>query len=196
LTILGQPIAARSLLAGCRSGSATVPNRREECERMAWKTQKPETAAAPEYRENKAMRKVINLGKTIQIKGDLTGNEDLTIEGQLEGKIFLKDHNLTIGENGNIKADVQAKGVVVVGKLIGNITADDSVEVATSGSMRGDIRAPRVTLADGAQFRGSIDMEPRSGSSADSASVAASAGRSRTASGERPRTPPPPGTTA
>ena len=116
------------------------------------------------------MQKVINLGKTIQIKGDLTGNEDLTIEGKLEGRIFLKDHNLTIGENGNIKADVQAKGVVVIGKLVGNITAQDKVEVATTGSVRGDISAPRLMLADGAQFRGSIDMEPKSTARVDSAS--------------------------
>ena len=108
------------------------------------------------------MQKVINLGKTIQIKGDLIGNEDLTIEGKLEGRIFLKDHNLTIGENGNIKADVQAKGVVVIGKLVGNITAQDKVELAATGSMRGDISAPRVMITDGARFRGSIDMEPKS----------------------------------
>lgn len=116
------------------------------------------------------MQKVINLGKTIQIKGDLTGNEDLTIEGKLEGKILLKDHNLTIGENGDIKAEVQAKEVVVIGKLIGNITAQDKVEVATTGSVRGDISAPRVMLADGAQFRGSVDMEPKSTTRVDPAS--------------------------
>ena len=136
---------------------------------MAWRRRKPETegqAAAPtaretaalDDRESRAMQKVINLGKTIQIKGDLTGNEDLTIEGKLEGRIFLKDHNLTIGENGDIRADVQAKGVVVIGKLVGDITAQDKVELAATGSMRGDISAPRVMIADGAQFRGSIDM--------------------------------------
>ena len=148
---------------------------------MAWRRRKPETegqAAAPtaretaalDDRESRAMQKVINLGKTIQIKGDLTGNEDLTIEGKLEGRIFLKDHNLTIGENGDIKADVQAKGVVVIGKLVGNITAQDKVELAATGSMRGDISAPRVMIADGAQFRGSIDMKPQATARVDPAS--------------------------
>ncbi len=148
---------------------------------MAWRRRKPETegqAAAPtarettalDDRESRAMQKVINLGKTIQIKGDLIGNEDLTIEGKLEGRIFLKDHNLTIGENGNIKADVQAKGVVVIGKLVGNITAQDKVELAATGSMRGDISAPRVMIVDGAQFRGSIDMKPQSTARVDPAS--------------------------
>ncbi len=120
----------------------------------------------------------INLGNTIQIKGDLTGSEDLTIEGKVEGKIFLKEHHLTIGENGDIKADVQAKGVVVAGKLIGNITAKDRVEVTSTGSLLGDILAPRVILSDGARFRGSIDMEPRSGARAESVSPSAAAGKS------------------
>jgi cytoskeletal protein CcmA (bactofilin family) len=107
------------------------------------------------------MDKLVNIGQSIQIKGELTGNEDLTIEGKVDGKILLKDHNLTIGANGRIRADIHAKTVVVVGEVIGNITADDKVEVAESGSMKGDIVAPRVVLADGARFKGSIDMETK-----------------------------------
>ncbi len=105
------------------------------------------------------MEKVVNIGQSIQIKGELTGNEDLTIEGKVDGKIFLKDHNLTIGANGRITAELQAKSVLVVGEVVGNITADDKVEIAATGSMRGDIVAPRVVLADGARFKGSIDMD-------------------------------------
>ena len=116
----------------------------------------------------------VNLGKTIRVKGELTGSEDLTIDGQVEGKVFLADHLLTVGENGNLKADVQAKGVIVSGKLIGNITATDRVEVTASGSLHGDVRAPRVVLADGARFKGSIDMEPAAASRA--AATAASTG--------------------
>jgi cytoskeletal protein CcmA (bactofilin family) len=121
------------------------------------------------------MQKLINLGKTIQIKGDLTGSEDLTIEGKLEGKIFLQDHNLTIGENGDIKADIQAKGVLISGKLVGNIKATDRVEVAAGGTVHGDISAPRVVLADGCRFRGSVDMDSagkRAGAPAASARTA------------------------
>jgi cytoskeletal protein CcmA (bactofilin family) len=107
------------------------------------------------------MDKLVNIGQSIQIKGELTGNEDLTIEGKVDGKIFLKDHNLTVGSNGKITADVHAKNVTVVGEVVGNITADDKVEIAETGSMKGDVVAPRVVLADGARFKGSIDMETK-----------------------------------
>jgi cytoskeletal protein CcmA (bactofilin family) len=114
------------------------------------------------------MENVVNIGQSVQIKGELTGNEDLTIEGQVEGKIMVKDHALTIGANGRITAEVQAKTVVVIGQVAGNITADDKVEIAPSGSVRGDIRAPRVAIADGARFKGSVDMD-RKGAAAKGA---------------------------
>jgi cytoskeletal protein CcmA (bactofilin family) len=122
------------------------------------------------------MDKIVNIGQSIHIKGELTGNEDLTIEGKVEGKVFLKDHNLTVGANGKIVAEIQAKTVMVLGEVTGNITADDKVEVAATGTMRGDIQAPRVVLADGAKFKGAIDMDKKSGSST-SASASTSASR-------------------
>lgn len=103
--------------------------------------------------------KPVNLGKSIKISGELSGNEDLVIDGQVEGSIDLKNHTLTIGINAKIKADVLAKAVIVVGEMRGNITAHDRVEIASKGTMRGDISAPRVALADGATFKGSVDME-------------------------------------
>ena len=109
------------------------------------------------------MEKLVNIGQSIQIKGELSGNEDLTVEGKVEGKIVLKDHNLTIGAKGRITAEIQAKTVMVVGEVVGNITADDKVEIAATGSMKGDIVAPRVALADGARFKGSIDMDRKPG---------------------------------
>ena len=123
------------------------------------------------------MEKLVNIGQSIQIKGELTGNEDLAIEGKVEGKILLKDHNLTVGPNARITADIHAKNVTVVGEVVGNITADDKVEVAETGSMKGDIMSPRVVLADGARFKGSIDMEvkPRAVLSGAGAPVAAEA---------------------
>lgn len=136
----------------------------------------------------------VNIGKTIKIKGEITGNEDLTIEGHIDGKVMLKDHQLTVGANGRLKAEVTAKAVEVVGEVVGNITASDKVHVAATGSMQGDICAPRVVLADGARFKGSIDMEPRGAgakpqpsSSAQSpqakpAGASAGAGMSQTAS--------------
>jgi cytoskeletal protein CcmA (bactofilin family) len=120
-------------------------------------------AAGTAHRAERNMEKLVNIGQSIQIKGELTGNEDLTIEGKVEGKIFLKDHSLTIGPNGRITADIHAKSVVVTGEVVGNVTAGDKVEIAATGSLRGDIVAPRVVLADGARFKGSVDMERKPG---------------------------------
>lgn len=107
------------------------------------------------------MEKLVNIGQSIRIKGELTGNEDLTIDGNVEGKILLKDHTLTVAANGRIAAEIHAKAVAVVGDVVGNITADDRVEIGESGSMEGDIVSPRVVLADGSRFKGSIDMDPK-----------------------------------
>ena len=104
-------------------------------------------------------RDVVNIGKSVVIKGELNGSEDLTIEGQVEGTIELRQHVLTIGPNGKIKAQVFAKSVVVLGEVIGNVTATDKVNIRENGSVDGDITAPRVAIAEGAHFRGSIDMQ-------------------------------------
>jgi cytoskeletal protein CcmA (bactofilin family) len=130
--------------------------------RPAESTEEPEAPAPVMERERTMVDKIVNIGQSIQIKGELTGNEDLTIEGKVEGKIFLKDHNLTIGANGRITAEIHAKTVMVVGEVVGNISADDKVELAPTGSMKGDIVSPRVVLADGARFKGSIDMDRKS----------------------------------
>ena len=109
------------------------------------------------------------IGKSICIRGELTGNEDLTIEGKVEGKIELKDHNLTIGSTGTIEAEVSAKKVTVDGQVTGNIAAGEKVELSESGRVKGDIVAPRVVIADGAQFKGMVDMtETKSTSSKQS----------------------------
>ena len=134
-------------------GSATAPS-----------DEAPRAVSYAPARE-RSMESIVNIGQSVEIKGTLTGNEDLTIEGMVDGKILVKDHSLTIGANGRITAEVHAKTVVVVGQVVGNITADDKVEIAPSGSVEGDIRAPRVAIADGAKFKGSIDMD-RKGSAA------------------------------
>jgi len=103
----------------------------------------------------------VNIGKSIVIKGELTGSEDLTIEGQVEGTIQLRDHVLTIGPNGKIKAQIFAKSVIVLGEVNGNVTASEKVDIRDKGSVDGDIAAPRVAIADGAHFRGSIDMQSK-----------------------------------
>jgi cytoskeletal protein CcmA (bactofilin family) len=122
--------------------------------------------------------KIVNIGQSVQIKGELTGNEDLTIDGSVDGKIVVKDHSLTIGANGKITAEVHGKTVIVTGQVVGNITADDKVEIAPTGSVQGDIRAPRVAIADGARFRGSIDMDGSGAASSASKSKSTSSNAS------------------
>jgi len=102
---------------------------------------------------------IVNIGKSVVIKGELNGSEDLTIEGHVEGTIQLRDHVLTIGPNGRIKAQVFAKSVIVLGEVTGNVTASDKVDIRDNGSVDGDIVAPRVAIAEGAHFRGSVDMQ-------------------------------------
>ena len=100
---------------------------------------------------------IVNIGKSVVIKGELNGSEDLTIEGHVEGTIQLKEHVLTIGPNGRIKAQVFAKSVIVLGEVTGNVTASDKVDIRDNGSVDGDIISPRVAIAEGAHFRGSVD---------------------------------------
>ncbi len=100
-----------------------------------------------------------NIGASISIKGELQGDEDLIIDGRVEGKIDLREHNLTIGPNGKIKADLYARTIVVSGEVTGSAFAAERVEIAPSGRLLGDITSPRITIADGAHFKGSVDME-------------------------------------
>ena len=117
--------------------------------------------AAPQAGELRAQfgRDMVNIGKSVVIKGELSGSEDLTIEGHVEGRIDLKDNVLTIGPNGKIKAEVFAKSVVVLGEVTGNVTASEKVDIRDNGSVDGDIASPRVAIAEGAHFRGSVDMQ-------------------------------------
>ena len=106
---------------------------------------------------------IVNIGKSVVIKGELNGSEDLTIEGQVEGTIQLREHVLTIGPNGKIKAQVFAKSVIVLGEVQGNVTATEKVDIRDNGSVDGDIISPRVAIAEGAHFRGAVDMQRKGG---------------------------------
>jgi cytoskeletal protein CcmA (bactofilin family) len=123
------------------------------------------TPSAPSEPQRGMERSTVNIGKSVVIKGELSGSEDLTIEGQVDGKIELRQNVLTIGPNGKIKAQVFAKSVVILGEVTGNVTASEKVDIRDNGSVDGDIAAPRVAIAEGAHFRGSIDMQ-RTGTSA------------------------------
>lgn len=134
----------------------------------------PEAGAAPVYTNapepvRTGGRIMVNIGSSIQIKGELQGDEDLTIDGRIEGKIDLREHNLTIGPNGKIKADLYAKTIVIAGEVVGNAFAAERVEIAPTGRLSGDISSPRITIADGAHFKGSVDMERNAAARASSA---------------------------
>ena len=119
----------------------------------------PAQGADIEGRRHMETRDVVNIGKSVVIKGELNGSEDLTVEGHVEGRIELKDHVLTIGPHGKIKAEIHAKAVIILGEVTGNISASEKVDIRDNGSVDGDIVAPRVAIAEGAHFRGSVDMQ-------------------------------------
>jgi len=100
------------------------------------------------------------IGPSITIKGEVSGEEDLLIEGKVEGNINLNDNQVAVGESGQVSADIQAKVAKIDGEVTGDITANEKVVISKSGNVRGNIVAPRVTLEDGAIFKGSIDMDP------------------------------------
>lgn len=99
------------------------------------------------------------IGPSVKIQGDIISDEDLVIEGQVEGTVTCNAHTVTVGKNGALKANVSAKEVTVDGSLEGNISGIEKVLVTASGVVRGNIVAPRVILEDGARFKGSIDMD-------------------------------------
>jgi cytoskeletal protein CcmA (bactofilin family) len=104
---------------------------------------------------------IVNIGKSVVIKGELSGSEDLTIEGLVEGTIELRDYVLTIGPNGKIRAQIFAKAVIVLGEVTGNVTATEKVDIRDKGSVDGDIVSPRIAIAEGSHFRGSVDMQKK-----------------------------------
>ena len=100
------------------------------------------------------------IGSTIKIKGDVTGEEDLIIHGQVIGDISLKNHNVIIGKNGDVRANITARQIVVEGSLNGDLKGEEKVVIKETGNVLGNVVSPRVTLEDGAMFKGSIEMEP------------------------------------
>ena len=128
--------------------SEDVTERREEA---------IEAVAEPELVTTSAV-----IGQSIVIKGEVTGDEDLLVEGRVEGSVTLPKSRLTIGSNGDIAADVNAKTLSVEGNIKGDVAAKENVVLKSSGSMHGNISAPRITLEDGCKFNGTIHMEEES----------------------------------
>ena len=124
------------------------------------------------------------IGTGIQINGDISGDENLVIDGKVEGSIKLDSNEVSVGQGGRVKADVSARIVRIEGRVDGDITGQERVIIAKSGNVRGNIKAPRVLLEDGAVFKGSIDMDPEKTAQAVSPSTSKTNGKS--ASGTQP----------
>jgi cytoskeletal protein CcmA (bactofilin family) len=128
------------------------------------------------------------IGPTIVITGGLTGDEDVMVEGRVEGKIELKQNSITIGTKGKVKADLYGRVITIEGEVDGNLFAREQAVVRPSGTVHGNITAPRVVLEDGARFKGGIDMEAREATAAIPATPAKEVKETKEA--ERPETRP------
>jgi cytoskeletal protein CcmA (bactofilin family) len=133
--------------------------RDEELVRPSVGSPAPPPAAAPPPER----REVAGIGPSITIIGDVSGDEDLTILGRVEGKIELPQHTVTIGQGGRVKADIRAKLVSVAGEVQGNLIAGEQIVIRRTATMLGNLTAPRVGLEDGCRFRGSVEMETPAG---------------------------------
>jgi len=104
-----------------------------------------------------------HIGKSVVIKGELSGSEDLYVDGNVEGSIELRNNSLIVGPNGNVKATVNAKGVVIQGKVEGKISASDRVELRKTAVVNGDVSTQRIAIEEGASFQGKIDIQREPG---------------------------------
>jgi cytoskeletal protein CcmA (bactofilin family) len=109
----------------------------------------PRMATVPDY-QSTARSGQAKIGQSLFIKGEVSGSEDLTVEGRVEGR--------TIGQNGRVTAEIHAKNITIVGEVTGNVMADERVDLTDTAKLIGDIRAPRISVSDGAKFKGSVDM--------------------------------------
>ena len=119
--------------------------------------QNPPQPSAPKSQPPSAKGQAL-IGSSIRIEGNLSGGEDLFVEGHINGKIELDQHNVTIGTNGRIKADIHGQSIIVMGEVKGNLYGSEQIILRKSSKVRGNLFAARVSLEDGSDFKGSIDM--------------------------------------
>ena len=100
------------------------------------------------------------IGRTVVIKGEITGNESLYIDGRVEGTITFKDHRVTVGRNGVVQSNISAREVVIMGKVTGNVECTDRVDIRSEGSLTGDVISARISVEDGAMLRGAVQLTP------------------------------------
>ena len=112
----------------------------------------------PEKSDTNPEVDVAIIGPCVKIRGEISGKEDLTVNGQVDGNIDFKQSQITIGRTGNIKADIHGKTIIVEGKVQGNLVAEEKIVLQPTGNLRGSMTAPRVNVEDGAKFKGNVDM--------------------------------------
>lgn len=140
-------------------------DRRKDAETPEPPASAPNPAPAPRPRMPEAIsvaRDIAVLGQSITVQGDVTGEESLVIDGKVTGKVSLKRNDLTVGQTGRVSGDVTANVARIEGEVQGDIHGIEKVVVTRTGRVHGNIVAPRVTLEEGAKFKGSIDMDPGS----------------------------------
>lgn len=125
-----------------------------------------------------------SIGPTIRIKGDVSGDENLHVEGRVEGTISLASHELVVGKSGKVHADITAKLIRIDGEVQGDITGKEKVIISATGNVRGNIVTPRMSLEDGAKFKGSIDMDPASSGDRPADTSSSQAAASSTGTGK------------
>jgi len=118
---------------------------------------------------------VATIGKSVIVRGELSGSEDLYVDGEVEGSISLRGQSLTIGPNGRVRANLEARNVIVHGRVDGNVIASDRVDLRKSASLTGDISTARVAIEDGAYFKGTIDIQKAEPARAEPKPVVATA---------------------
>lgn len=132
-----------------------------------WKKPEEENSELPAQKSKnnpiQQLKEKALVGPSITIKGELTGEEDLIIQGRVEGRVELMKNNITVGKKGNVQADIHGRIISVEGEVEGNLFGKEKIIVRQSGMVRGNMTAPRVNLEDGAKFKGSIDMESEDG---------------------------------
>ncbi|MGH9616031.1 MAG: bactofilin family protein [Acidobacteriaceae bacterium] len=132
-------------------------------------------AQRPTPTPSSATSEQATIGKSLTIKGEITGSEMLYIDGHVEGSVNLPGNRVVVGRNGHVAANISAREVVVLGKVNGNISASDRVDIRNEGSLTGDVVAQRISIEDGAYFKGGIDIRKPAASEPKANDVAKSA---------------------
>ena len=120
---------------------------------------KPEGKNKKSSAEEVIPRSIARLGPSLFLKGELSGEEDVVIEGQYKGKIDLENHNILVGREAKVKGDIRVKNITINGAVEGNIDASGKIFISKEGQMKGDLKAPKISIMEGAKFKGSVKIE-------------------------------------